>query len=429
MTKKSSKDTFLKENQIQEKTYSKGFIRSNLSVFFASLIIFTILAGWYQWSEFNNHKQEILVMIDEKLEVAALNGVSSIHPDFFNKTAALESIDEDLFYQAILKLSQIAKNNNVTYIYMMQKIDDDIVFILSSMTDEELADPSEMVYYLDPYDDAPQAVYDAFETNESMTEEYTDQWGTFRSIFIPLKSENGDTYVVGADIQLDALNTIIFDSEINRTIKMFVLVNIGFALFFWQLITSNRRLHQKNTKLNTDITDLEVSHNKVTRQLLVDELTNCLNRRAYNQKLEELFINYKETNDTFCYAIIDIDDFKHINDTYGHDRGDIVLQNLVEVVNLNIRETDFIFRVGGEEFVMLFPHTNLKTAEKIANRVRKACESETLFENEKVTISIGLVENQIEDDAYQISKRADVLLYQAKNSGKNRVECIECNLM
>lgn len=219
------------------------------------------------------------------------------------------------------------------------------------------------------------------------------------------------------------------DSELNRTIKMFFLINTGFALFFWQLITSNRKLSQKNNKLSSDINDLEISHNKVTRQLLVDELTNCLNRRAYNQKLDELFNSFKEQHNQFCYAIIDIDDFKHINDTYGHDRGDIVLKNLVDVVNLNIRETDFIFRVGGEEFVLLFPNTNVRVAEKIANRVRKAAEQAKLFENEKVTISIGLVENKYEDDAYQISKRADEFLYQAKNSGKNRVECVECKIV
>lgn len=392
-------------------------------------MIFTLIAGIYQYSEYANHKDEILTLVDEKLEIAAINGVNKIGYNFFETAAALEEVDQTIFYQAILDLSEVAKNNHVIYLYMMQKIDDEIVFILSSATDEELLDSTLVLDYMDPYEDAPDAVYQAFESNSKTIEEYTDQWGSFRSVFIPFTTEKGDTYVVAADIQIDELNALIMDSELNRTIKMFFLINTGFALFFWQLITSNRKLSQKNNKLSSDINDLEISHNKVTRQLLVDELTNCLNRRAYNQKLDELFNSFKEQHNQFCYAIIDIDDFKHINDTYGHDRGDIVLKNLVDVVNLNIRETDFIFRVGGEEFVLLFPNTNVRVAEKIANRVRKATEQAKLFENEKVTISIGLVENKYEDDAYQISKRADELLYQAKNSGKNRVECVECKIV
>lgn len=304
---------------------------------------------------------------------------------------------------------------------MLQKIEDKIVFLVSSATDEEIASEDIMVYYLDPYEDAPKAVYDAFESKQTTTEEYTDQWGSFRSIFIPI-TRNGVTYVLAADMQIDEINHLIMDSELKRTLKMFILVNVGFALFFWQLITSNRKLSKSNTKLNEDMNDLTKSHNIMTRQLLVDELTNCLNRRAYNQKLEELFEQFRNNDQTFSFAILDIDDFKHINDHYGHDQGDIVLKNLVNEINKNIRDTDYIFRVGGEEFVVLFPDITLEQSVHIAQRICRNVENAVLFKNEKVTISIGLAEALSTDDVYQIAKRADVLLYQAKNTGKNHVE-------
>lgn len=122
-------------------------------------MIFTLIAGIYQYTEYANHKDEILTLVDEKLEIAAINGVNKIGYNFFETAAALEEVDQTIFYQAILDLSEGAKNNHVIYLYMMQKIDDEIVFILSSATDEELLDSTLVLDYMDPYEDAPDAVY------------------------------------------------------------------------------------------------------------------------------------------------------------------------------------------------------------------------------------------------------------------------------
>lgn len=107
--------------------------------------------------------------------IAANNRRDIIGDVFLDKAARLEEIDDETNYQAMLRLSEVAKNNHVIYIYMLQKIEDKIVFLVSSATDEEIANEDIMVNYLDPYEDAPQAVYDAFESKQTTTEEYTDQ--------------------------------------------------------------------------------------------------------------------------------------------------------------------------------------------------------------------------------------------------------------
>jgi len=122
--------------------------------------------------------------------------------------------------------------------------------------------------------------------------------------------------------------------------------------------------------------------------------------------------------------IFDIDHFKTINDNYGHIEGDLILKELGELIKSLIRTTDIFGRLGGEEFIILFPETNLASAAIIAEKLRKAVEEHIFTNGKNITISIGVgtfIQGTSIDD---VIKEADNMLYKAKKGGRNRVEYI-----
>lgn len=171
-----------------------------------------------------------------------------------------------------------------------------------------------------------------------------------------------------------------------------------------------------------DNTELYNAMLLIKEQAVTDELTGLHNRKAYQENITELIAQYKRYQTPFCLMMFDIDFFKSINDTYGHQTGDNVLVALASLVKGMIRESDLVFRVGGEEFIILFPHTKLEQAEFSAEKIRKSVQSDLrIIEEREITVSIGLVEMSASDTENLLYKRADEYLYQAKESGRNRV--------
>ena len=119
--------------------------------------------------------------------------------------------------------------------------------------------------------------------------------------------------------------------------------------------------------------------------------------------------------------MFDIDHFKRINDTYGHDIGDDVLVNLSELVKTCIRETDIFARWGGEEFMLLLPHTTMLNASKLAERIRAIIEKNNFPTVGTITSSFGVTQYVNTDTAETFTKRVDRALYKAKETGRNRV--------
>ena len=162
-----------------------------------------------------------------------------------------------------------------------------------------------------------------------------------------------------------------------------------------------------------------------SKKAYIDELTSVYNRNFLEEKAEEITEKIKITKESLGVMIFDIDNFKQINDTYGHDIGDLVLNELATNIKQLLRKEDMFIRYGGEEFVILFPNTLFKDVITIAQKIRKVVEKlpikipkETLH----ITISIGVSEFSKDDETiFDVIKRADKKLYEAKRSGKNRV--------
>ena len=158
---------------------------------------------------------------------------------------------------------------------------------------------------------------------------------------------------------------------------------------------------------------------------VLDGLTGLYNRRQFELGLEQEFNRTKRHPADFSLAILDIDFFKKVNDTYGHQYGDYVLKTVSDLMKSSFRKTDLLYRYGGEELVMIMPETNIEGALIPVQRLRKAIEEYGFEYNgvkAKVTASIGLTMNFVEfKNATELLKSADEALYKAKESGRNRV--------
>jgi diguanylate cyclase (GGDEF)-like protein len=151
-----------------------------------------------------------------------------------------------------------------------------------------------------------------------------------------------------------------------------------------------------------------------------DYLTNLPNRRHVEKKLGD---NIK-SNNPFSVILLDIDHFKDINDTYGHDTGDVVLREFAHLIQDNIRDKDVVGRWGGEEFIIIANDLDGKQAVIFSNRIRKLIEEKTFSHREPITSSFGVAEYNQKDRLQDVLKRADVALYKAKENGRNNVEII-----
>ena len=154
----------------------------------------------------------------------------------------------------------------------------------------------------------------------------------------------------------------------------------------------------------------------------MDSLTNIYNRRTFFLKVEDEITRTKRYDRPLSFILLDVDYFKNINDTYGHQAGDLVLEELSNTLKLCIRPNDFLGRYGGEEFFICLPETNYESAKIFAQRILKELfETKVYYEGHCISISVseGVVEFQKEDDVKSIVQRVDKLLYDAKESGRN----------
>lgn len=184
-----------------------------------------------------------------------------------------------------------------------------------------------------------------------------------------------------------------------------------------QALANLEQLHLEIEKKQTELMEM----NTILVELSVtDKLTGLKNRRFFQEKLEEQITLYNETGKIFSLLILDIDRFKKVNDTYGHQVGDEVLVQLAQVLTTQARETDIAARYGGEEFVVILPNTDIEESKIIAEQLRQSVEL-SQWKTGSITVSIGIATFTTEDSDATILKNADQALYASKENGRNRV--------
>ena len=166
-------------------------------------------------------------------------------------------------------------------------------------------------------------------------------------------------------------------------------------------------------------------HDIVQRQAITDELTGLVNRRRFLAALEAEIVRARRLGGPLCVVLADLDDFKPINDRFGHHAGDQVLIGFADIIRDHVRDVDVAGRLGGEEFALLLPETDLNGAEAGADRLRRSLEAHEISLGEapaqRVTASFGVAQLGPEQSGDELLRAADAALYQAKAEGKNRV--------
>lgn len=206
-------------------------------------------------------------------------------------------------------------------------------------------------------------------------------------------------------------------------------LDLGVNDFIVRPVERNELLARVRTQIRRHryAAELRRSVSNTLALAVTDELTGLYNRRYFDRHLALMLDKARDQERDMALMLIDMDFFKAVNDTHGHDTGDAVLREFAGRLRRNIRGVDLACRFGGEEFVVLMPDTDYRQAQGVAERVRNAV-AERAFDLGgpgrplAVTVSVGLALNESQDDVPEtILKRADVALYRAKREGRNRV--------
>lgn len=222
-------------------------------------------------------------------------------------------------------------------------------------------------------------------------------------------------------------STYLFSHSITRPINKIkeAFEELGKGNFSKRIVVKRKNEFSSLAKsYNMALSKLEKLTQSVEYLSLIsttDFLTKLYNRRKFSEELFNNIHRTYRTKEDFCVAMLDIDFFKKVNDTYGHDVGDIVLKDFANVVKNSLRKTDILARWGGEEFIVLFIDTDIKNTKIVCEKIRKNIQNHKFHIVKNITCSIGVTQNQDIDDEKTIVERADKALYTAKRTGRNKV--------
>ena len=203
-------------------------------------------------------------------------------------------------------------------------------------------------------------------------------------------------------------------------------------ILLFTILLTNRymNINNMNNLLTIKTVELENMRKQLTLEATTDVLSGLYNRRYFYDISKKYFSSAKKYNQELSVLMIDIDKFKNVNDTYGHDVGDHIIESSSKILTKITRKDDIVARYGGEEFIVLLTDTGIKKAVDLAERIRVAVEKNgiTLESGEVVyiTISIGVTQlnNKNDRNIDETIKRCDNALYTSKNKGRNMVSTI-----
>lgn len=232
-----------------------------------------------------------------------------------------------------------------------------------------------------------------------------------------------DSYVKNMEILQSKTNFLYTITIITAIVFIFIIIFTINSIYSREksIVKLNNTLEKKVNKRTKELSD---ANKKLLEISTKDYLTNIANRRYFFEiGLKSLHIAKRENSD-LSIVCIDIDFFKNINDTYGHNIGDEILKLIANNINKYIRKSDILARIGGEEFVILLNNTNEQNAYALAEKIRVHIES-LIYKNDKIeirtSISMGISQLRAKDDDLDsIIIRADKALYEAKNTGRNK---------
>ncbi|GAB4237539.1 MAG: GGDEF domain-containing protein [Methyloligellaceae bacterium] len=219
----------------------------------------------------------------------------------------------------------------------------------------------------------------------------------------------------------DQLGLVQTPAQLKIVVKKLVLTTNDMAEY-------NRNLERRLAESKRQIEELHQNLETIRAESLTDQLTSLSNRKRFDQILEMEMTEAEGSQEPLCLLMMDIDHFKHFNDTYGHQTGDQVLRLVAHTLKTNVKGRDSAARYGGEEFAVILPKTNLRSAIAVAESIRKSIKAKELIKKSTgqslgyITMSIGVAAYRIGESAAELISRADKCLYAAKRAGRDCVK-------
>lgn len=385
----------------------------------AGLVVGLVSIGLAVYNKDVDMRRAMLVQtrsIDLALDWSSMYGkIQSVSDKALDATSSLNSKNQvatlhDLtpYRERMAKICSVYPKCRAVYL-MHENSKKEIVFLLDSS-------PLNSALYLPPgtiYTEVSAALKNIFSTGNVLTEgPYSDRWGTWVSAFVPHTLPDKQMVVVGIDIEAKDWNSALWQAAILPTIATlaFLLVMSIYSILWRVKAKQNDSLKQSHSQL------LKMSHE--------DNLTGLPNRRLLENRLEQIIALADRGSDKFTVMYIDLDGFKHINDTLGHDAGDQLLCLIAARLTNALRIEDTVSRLAGDEFVVLLPRiSNQIDAELVAEKIIQELAMPIVIENSVITVtaSVGIVVySEKLSTPQRVIKAADEAMYLAKKAGANR---------
>jgi diguanylate cyclase (GGDEF)-like protein/PAS domain S-box-containing protein len=246
-------------------------------------------------------------------------------------------------------------------------------------------------------------------------EAFKDLWDTVKSKkpwsgVVTNMAKDGSSYVVDT--------TVIPILDVDGDIVEFIAVRHDITEFE----KTKEQLQNINKVMKNKVDELYSVTSSLEEKATKDELTRLYNRAKFEEIFSYEINKAKHYNNKLSIILFDIDHFKNINDTYGHQAGDITLKELSNLISKNIKTSDIFARWGGEEFVILLPDTDIDGAMQFAQKLRKIVKENKFSEIDRMTASFGVAQFEEYEDKLTLFEKVDKALYIAKNNGRDRVE-------
>ena len=309
-----------------------------------------------------------------------------------------EGMYDRAYYDHMQKIfRKIRKETGVDFIYTVKIVSsNEMAYVLDGENPEsDLFSPLGSLDVLTPFE------LSVFESGETLTTGMRswEGWGDYLSGFSPIINKEGKVIgIVGADKISDSLSYLM--SSVDLIILFVALFMVMLITFFTYKIVQERA----------------VAYN-------VDYLTKLSSRRYHDLQLRHRIDRLNHKGGELSMMMIDVDNFKIINDVYGHEMGDHMLRHVSEIIRGNLRKSDISSRIGGDEFNIILPDTTLDEAKNIADRI--IAEVQSTSGELKISVSIGLATWAKDMKAVDITRLADMAMYKAKASGRNQVQVVQ----
>ncbi len=256
--------------------------------------------------------------------------------------------------------------------------------------------------------------------NEKIANHYENEMAAMMQL-LQKSLTNSDNYSNTLDAAQEQLPDAVTPEKVGEIVSHLIAQN-------QEMKSMTEELNNGITKSQSQIQELNAQLAEARAESLRDGLTKLANRRAFDERLAKEVIKAETGGTKVCLVLADIDHFKKVNDTYGHQVGDGILQTFASLISKNVKGGDLAARYGGEEFALILPETTVGNAFNLVEKIRVNLEASRLVIKStgqsvgKVTSSFGISVFQPGMTVEQLIRRADEKLYDAKNNGRNRIE-------